>query len=224
LRVPRQARDERGTSLVIALAFMTLFGVGSAMLAQFGAVSFQTVKSVRDQRASVYAAQGAVDTAIGYVRGNSSLGTLGGPCLNPLPMPAAAGHSIDATCTGQAPAGGGGGSSGASFPSQALLTMATGSEVGINVGSFFAGTTHFGGPVFSNSGISANQIFGQGALDTGTFPVTARGACTGTITGTPVTCNVGAGGHPEGNDPNYPSPVSTIPAHQNVPACPAGDG
>jgi hypothetical protein len=223
LRVPCASRDERGTSLVLALAFMTLFGVGAAMLAQFGAASFQTVKAVRDQRASVYAAQGAVDTAIDYVRGNSGLGTNGGPCLTaaaPLSMPAVAGHTIDATCTGQTPAGGGGSSSG-NFPSQALLTLATGSEVGVNVGSFFTGTTHFGGPVFSNSGIAANQLFGQGALDAGTFPVTARGPCTGTITGTPVACNVGAGGHPEGNDPNYPSPLSTIPARQTVPACPA---
>ncbi len=218
LRVPSPSRDERGTSLVLALAFITLFGVGAGVLAQFGAVSFQTVKSVRDQRAAVYAAQGAVDTAIDFVRGNSSLGTNGGSCPT-LSFPAAAGHTINATCAGQAVSGGG---SVASFPSQALLTTGTGSsEPGISVGSFFQqGTVHIGGPVFSNSSISANQWAGNGSLDTGTYPVTARGACSGTVTGNPVTCNAGPTGHPEGNDPNYPSPLSVVPARQNVPACP----
>lgn len=219
LRVPSPSRDERGTSLVLALAFITLFGVGAGVLAQFGAVSFQTVKSVRDQRAAVYAAQGAVDTAIDFVRGNSSLGTNGGSCPT-LSFPAAAGHAINATCAGQAPAGGGGGS-GASFPSQALLTMATGSEDGITVGSTLPGNVKIGGPVFSNSGINANSIFNQGGIDSGNYPLIARGSCQGNITGKDAQCDVGPGGHPEGNDPNYPSPLSVIPARQNVPPCPA---
>jgi hypothetical protein len=217
LRLRLPSRDERGTSLVLALAFMTLFGTSAALLAQFGSASFQSMGSVRDQRGVMYAAEGAVDTAIDYVRGNAALGTNGGSCPT-LSFPSAGSHTIDATCVGQAAAGGG---SGTNFPTVSLLTMATGSEVGINLGSFAAGTAHFGGPVFSNSGISANQVFGQGSMDAGPNPVTARGACTGTITGTPVACNVGPGGHPEGNDPNYPSPLSTIPARQNVPVCPA---
>ena len=222
LRVPSPSRDERGTSLVLALAFITLFGVGAALLAQFGQISFKTVQSVRDQGAAVYAAQGAVDTAIDNVRSNAALGANGGSCPKLQYKALVAGHSIDATCAGQAPSGGG--SSGASLPGLSLLTMATGSEPGVNVGSFFQpGTAHFGGGVFSNSGISANQWGGQGSMDAGSSPVTARGACTGTITGNPVTCNVPAGGHPEGNDPNYPSPLSSIPAHQTVPACPGGN-
>jgi hypothetical protein len=219
-RVARR-RDERGTSLVLALAFMTLFGVSAGLLAQFGAVSFQTVQAVRDQRSAVYSAQGAVDTAIDNVRSNSSWGTNGGTCPT-VSFPAVAGHTIDATCVGQAPNG----SSGANFPQNAILTMASvaSGETGLTTGNiFFPGTVKVGGPVFSNSGITATSLFGSGGASafSSSSAVTARGACTGTVTGNPAKCNEGSASHPEGNDPNYPSPLSVIPSRRAVPACPA---
>ncbi len=215
-RVPKPTCDERGTSLVLALAFMTLFGVSAAFLAGLGSASFQNINAIRDQRSAVYSAQGAVDSAIDYVRGNASLGTNGGSCPT-MNFPAAGSHAITATCVGQSSGGGG---TGGNFPSQALLTMGTGSEPGINVGSLMPGNVKIGGPVFSNSGINANSIFNQGGIDSGTYPLYARGSCQGNITGTPAACDIGPGGHPEGNDPNYPSPLSVIPARQTVPPCP----
>jgi hypothetical protein len=209
----RVARGEQGTSLVLALAFMSLFGVFAAVLAQFGAESFKTVSSVRDQRASVYAAEGAVDTAIDYVRSNASLGQNGGSCLTNFGFPSAAGHTITASCTGQVPANGG---SSATLPSNALLTTATGSEDGITAYGFGSSLDVNGG-VFSNSDIST--LFAN--VNAGSNPLTARGSCSAGQIGNPVACNVGSGGHPEGNDPNYPSPLSSVPAHQTVPACPS---
>jgi hypothetical protein len=218
----RVARGQEGTSLVLALAFMTLFGVFAGLLAQFGAESFKTTSAVRDQRAAVYGAEGAVDTAIDYVRGNTSFGTNGGTCPS-VYLPTPSGHTnAYATCTGQASAVGG---VNASLPSQALLTTATGSEDGITVGSvlgLFPGGFDVNGGVFSNSDIQANQsFFGPDVLDAGSNPVSARGSCSGTIRGNPVTCNLGSSSHPEGNDPNYPSPLSSVPTHQIVPACPS---
>lgn len=220
----RWARGEEGTSLILALAFITMFGVFAALLAQFGAESFKTTTAVRDRRAGVYAAEGAVDTAIDSVRTNTGMGTNGGSCFGvgstpSLSLGTVASHAITATCTGQASAVGG---VNASLPSQALLTTATGSEDGVTV---YGGTVKIDGGIFSNSGVT---VVG-GALDTGSSPLTARGACNNyfaiyswmTISGNPVTCNVGAGGHPEGNDPNYPSPLSALPAYQPVPSCPA---
>jgi hypothetical protein len=219
----RVARGEEGTSLVLALAFMTLFGVFAGLLAQFGAESFKTTSAVRDQRAAVYGAEGAVDTAIDYLRNNTSFGTNGGTCPS-VYLPTPSGHTnAYASCTGQVPAVGG---VNASLPSQALLTTATGSEDGITVGSvlgLFPGGFDVNGGVFSNSDIQANQsFFGPDVLDAGSNPVSARGSCTGTIRGNPVTCNLGSGSsHPEGNDPNYPSPLSSVPTHRTVPACPS---
>jgi hypothetical protein len=220
----RWARGEDGTSLVLALAFITMFGVFAALLAQFGAESFKTTAAVRDQRALVYAAEGAVDTAIDSVRTNTGMGQNGGPCFGvgstpSLGLGTVAGHAVTATCTGQVSAVGG---VNATLPSQALLTTATGSEDGVTV---LGGTVKMDGGIFSNSGVT---VVG-GALDTGSSPLTARGSCNNyfaiypwmTITGNPVTCDVGAGGHTEGNDPNYPSPLSSVPTHQNVPSCPA---
>jgi hypothetical protein len=208
-------RGEQGTSLVLALAFMTLFGVTAGLLATFGSVSFKTVASVREQRAVVYAAQGAVDTAIANVRRN---GSYGGATCPTMTLPSVAGHTISATCTGEA--GSSGAAAGINAPTQALLTVAAGPENGITL-TQGAGRLGINGPIFSNSGISANP----GILDAGSSSITARGACAraGNVVAASLNCDVGASGHPEGNDPNYAPALTTLPPRRTVPACAAGN-
>ena len=148
---------------MLALAFMTLFGVGAVALAQFGSASFQAVAAVRDQGESVYAAEGAVDTSIANVRHDSAAG---GSACPTLTMPSVAGHAITATCSGQATTGGA--AAGVNAPAQALLTLATGAEDGITL-TQGAGRLGINGTVFSNSGITANP----GVLDAGSFSITS---------------------------------------------------
>jgi hypothetical protein len=75
-------RDEAGTSLVLALVFLSILGVGSAALISFGATSEQATVAVRNQANAVYAAEGAVRAAVQSTR---SLG-LGYTCPLSIPL------------------------------------------------------------------------------------------------------------------------------------------
>jgi type II secretory pathway pseudopilin PulG len=72
-----RARDEDGQVLLLALGFLLFFGlVIGAMLTLAGASVLGTQR-LREQRSSVYAADGAVDAAIQVARSDTGVGAYG---------------------------------------------------------------------------------------------------------------------------------------------------
>ncbi len=67
-------RGERGTSLVIAMMFLSVFGLVSIAILGFGDVSLRATAGYRTQRAQNYATDAALQAAINRVRNDSSIG------------------------------------------------------------------------------------------------------------------------------------------------------
>lgn len=64
----RRVKDEDGQVLLIALAFLIFFGLIIAAILTFADASVRASARLREQRAAVYAADGATDAAIQYAR------------------------------------------------------------------------------------------------------------------------------------------------------------
>jgi hypothetical protein len=67
-------RGERGTSLVIAMAFMSVFGLISVFVLGFGDVSLRATEGYRAQRSRNYATDAALQAAINRVRNDEGIG------------------------------------------------------------------------------------------------------------------------------------------------------
>ncbi len=67
-------RGERGTSLVIAMAFLSIFGLVSVAILGFGEVSLRATAGYRAQRAQNYATDAALQAAINRVRNDTGIG------------------------------------------------------------------------------------------------------------------------------------------------------
>jgi hypothetical protein len=80
----RRARGERGASLILALGFLALCGVLIPAIVNLAGTNLSDTSRLQQQRGGVYAADGAVDAAIQYLRQNDSCGTPFGSC--PLPF------------------------------------------------------------------------------------------------------------------------------------------
>lgn len=77
-RIQRHAalrmRGERGTSLVIAMSFLSIFGLISIAILGFGDVSLRATEGYRKQRAHNYATDAALQAAINRVRHDPAIG------------------------------------------------------------------------------------------------------------------------------------------------------
>jgi hypothetical protein len=71
-------RDENGQALVLALAFLIFFGLVIGGMLSFAAASVLSTERLREQRSTVYAADGATDAAIHIGLVNSGAGAVGG--------------------------------------------------------------------------------------------------------------------------------------------------
>ena len=72
---------EDGASLLIALAFLSLFGLLVPALLNLGITDLEATGRLREQRTDVYTADGATDGAIQYLRTHSSCGRpIAGSC------------------------------------------------------------------------------------------------------------------------------------------------
>jgi hypothetical protein len=222
--------DDRGASLVIALAFITVVAVGVTVTLSFIDTSLRASRAMRDQASYAANADGAAQVAINQIRKGQYDGT-SGTCFT-------GGNSLTLSNLYQ-PQGGAADSAyvvcaldgphtatdpnvainSNNKPVNAILTLGTsGSEDGINVKVSGGRTLRVKGPIFSNSTINVPQ----GTLRT-TSSATARGSCSGTITSTPAKqCNIGSVTNTAGNDPNY-SPASGSTATQSVPSCKKND-
>lgn len=75
-------RDESGQTLLLALAFLLLFGLLIAATLGFAEASVMKTTNLREQRNIAYAADGATDAAIQVARRYRAIGALGSnPCM-----------------------------------------------------------------------------------------------------------------------------------------------
>jgi hypothetical protein len=72
-------RGDDGQVLPLALAFLVFFGLVITALLTFASASVLSSQRLREQRNTVYAADGATDAAIQYARLNSAVGAYGTP-------------------------------------------------------------------------------------------------------------------------------------------------
>lgn len=66
--------EEDGQALLLALAFLAFFGLVIAAMLTFADASVFSTERLREQRATVYVADGATDAAIQYARLNAAAG------------------------------------------------------------------------------------------------------------------------------------------------------
>jgi hypothetical protein len=78
--VRRRATGEQGVSLILALGFLALFGALIPAIVNLSTTNLVGTTRLREQRAGVYASDGAVDAAIQFLRLNEDHCTQFGPC------------------------------------------------------------------------------------------------------------------------------------------------
>jgi hypothetical protein len=214
--------SERGTSLVIVLLMIVVFGTIIAAVAAQAEGGVRSTAGVVDQRVDQYASAGAIEGAINALRSDRTRGRVGVPC--PSFSTASPNGTVTVACTPFA--GSGVPQQGPNFPAYALLTTAGlggGYPAGAGI-SVSGGNNVFrvGGSVYSDSTINTPK-----GMDAGSASIGAFGACTGTITATPAQCNTGVlvadpgGGF--GVEPAAPNPwasaVTGLPAAAPAPTC-----
>lgn len=201
-------RDEEGAVLLMALVFLTVAAVMVAALLSFADADFRTTVAVRDQRNVVYAADGAVESAVNYYRFN-------GTCPSSLPsLNGVTGVAV--TCAADSS---GGSSVPTNAPPLAVITRAEQAigEDGITVVS--GALTRVRGGAFSSNTIDVSA--GSNLEVAGS--VTARWGCNRPeliTTTTGMDCDIGNDAYPTGDDPDYAAAAATAPALATVPACP----
>jgi hypothetical protein len=216
-------RDDTGASLALVLVIVTVLGLGLAALLSFSATSARVTVGVRDQAATGYTADGAVQAAVNDLRTHTFNGAAGQHCFSTGqdtlqlsnfagPDSAAVSCVVDpAKVLIQCPS-----LSQCNRPGSAILSLGKiPGEDGVNIQQPTGSTFRVHGTVFSNSTIDVVN----GALNTNTR-VYARGACIGTIQSTPAAyCNYGNTPNVLGDDPGYAPATTTVPVHRTLPAC-----
>ncbi len=220
----RLDRDsERGASIVLALAMITIVGVSLVALLGYATTSFSSVTAVESQRTAGYAAEGAVQTAIQVLRADAAAGATLGACPT-VTYPAGGGQpAVPVSCAVDPPVGSG--VSGNTAPPYALWSVGqSASETGIELAN--SGTTLVAGPVTSNSpatGASSVDSMEVGTLDLTGYAVQARGTCTGTYTVSAPSDKQCSTGQAYG-DPAYPSqPLPSLTTLNPLPTCAASN-
>jgi hypothetical protein len=221
-RQPGERSREAGASLVLVLMMITVFGVILAALAAQAETGVRSTSGIRKQRIDQYAAAGAIDGAINYLRADRTRGREGVTC--PPFSTSSVNGAVTVSCTPLA--GSGDPQAGPNFPAYALMTTAglgggypTGAGISIGGGN---NVFRIGGSVYSNSTIDTPK-----GLDAGVNYAGAFGACNGTITGTPAQCNTGTTNADPGGGfgvepaaPNAWAPtVTSLPAAAPLPSC-----
>jgi hypothetical protein len=157
----RRAHGERGTSLILALAFLSLLGTFTAAILTVTYTSFKTTQSARGSHDKHYGADGGADVAVQLLRQDSSYCPSASGTPSSLPDQTIDGRTVHITCqtlSGSSIGGGGGTFSQYSLvvtgypnPNGSLPSM----DSGINVdGKTHADTVKFTGPVFDAGGFT----------------------------------------------------------------------
>jgi hypothetical protein len=218
--------DDSGAALILVLVVVTVLGLVLGALLSFTDTNLRTTLALRDQAATAYDADGAVQAAINNLRNSSYDAAAGQHCFGGTDTLAlnnfSGSDSAAVTCSAdpakvliQCPS-----LSQCNRPGTAILTLGRVlGEDGLNVTQPTGSAFNVHGVVFSNSNIDV--VKGSLATNAAAY---ARGACTGTVTSTPAAqCNYGNTANALGNDPGYAPTTSTVPAHQPLPACTAAN-
>jgi hypothetical protein len=81
-----KVRDQKGQALILALAFLMFFGLVIGVLLSLAGSSVLSSSQLRQQRSTVYAADGATDAAIHLALKNNGVGAYGDPrCVTSNP-------------------------------------------------------------------------------------------------------------------------------------------
>jgi type II secretory pathway pseudopilin PulG len=209
-------RDEEGSSLLMVLVVITVVAVALSALLTRSDAAQKVTKTLREEAAASYTADGAMQAAINNLRNSSYNGEPGQRCfglsdtlsllafdgLNPVavkcqPDP----KQVIVQCETTADC---------NRPDNAILALSTiPGETAISVSQPAASTFRVHGKVFANSSIdvSAGSLSATGSLS-------ARGVCSGGV----LAPLCGLGGTPQ-PDPAYTPAVATVPAHRSLPAC-----
>lgn len=210
-------RDERGSSLLLVLVVITVIGLAlSALLSRTDSAA-RVSTSLRDQTSASYAADGAMEAAINNLRNSAYNGESGQRCFglsdtlslilfNGLDSAAVTckpdPKQVVVHCRD---------SSECNRPDNALLTLGQiPGEAGLAIDQPAGSTLQVHGKVVSNSSVDV----AAGTLSVGAL--SARGGCSGDLLGNPL-CNLST--LPGGEDPAYPSPLSSVPVLRALPAC-----
>jgi Tfp pilus assembly protein PilX len=226
----KHSGDDEGTVLILALAFMVVFGLVVGTVLGLATTNVKTTTVVRDRAAATYTADGAVDGAINLARSQPAIGTAGSTstCFS---MPAGAMNGsakVDVKCSGLT----GSGSTtspfpaNASTPANAILTPTAAVDAAEGVTMLNASVAHVQGPV------SAAHTLAEG---TGTLTATPAAyspikaeVCTGSGVVTPAPTCPATGTADPGYAPTldlstYPGTAQTFGSTLNttLPTCPA---
>ncbi|MGH2722401.1 MAG: hypothetical protein ACRDJO_12500, partial [Actinomycetota bacterium] len=117
-------RDDEGSALILALVFLSLFGIFVAVLLTFVDSSFRTTTAVRDRGAVVYEADAAVEGAIQSIRPYVGQGVFGAVCDSFAFGTAINGVAVRVECEGL-PGSGTSGDPGGVTPPAAVITTST---------------------------------------------------------------------------------------------------
>lgn len=186
-RVARaRSGDDSGTALILALAFLALFGLVVGVILQFGAVGFRTTGSVRSLALNRAAANGALDGAVNLLSKSQQLGldpystgcyTLPASALQP---------SAAVQCLARTGSGAGGTANLGTQPAQAVYGTSTTSSEGYVQA---AGTSSLvTGSVIGDKTVSVGAGSTLG-VTSGT--VTSTATCSTPATGVSPACQVG---------------------------------
>lgn len=222
-----RAKGQEGVALVLALIFLSLFGVFAGVLLGFTETGVRTTQSLRSQTQKIYAMEGAVDTAINAMRndllaGRDPAGSAVAYCNSY--SASGGGQTVTATCQGEP--GSGSAVGGGASPDHGVLSLSTDpAEHGIEAVSNLS--VQVNGSIFSNTDILNS---GTASVMTVTGLVEALGDCVSvpgsamiSIQGALRCANTGGGAVPaHGVDPGYAPAVVSAPAYTVAPACSTG--
>jgi len=215
----RRHRDDDGAVLIMVLILVMLISVALGALLTMADISLRTTVNLRGQAATSADADGAMQAALNNIR--NSQATADGHCFgstDTLALPSFdGGTSASVACTAdpstvliQCPS-----LSNCNRPGNAILTLGSiPGEDGVTISQPNTSSFQVHGSVYSASTI--NVAGGTLAASSGVY---ARQACSGKIQSTPeASCSSNAA-NPLGTDPQYSPAVSSVPAHQSLPAC-----
>lgn len=95
-----RVRDQKGQALILALAFLLFFGLVIGVLLSLASSSVLSSSQLREQRSTVYAADGATDAAIQVALKNIGIGAYGDPrCVGTNPTTVGATIVLTTTAT-----------------------------------------------------------------------------------------------------------------------------
>jgi len=226
-RIRRRLRAEEGASLIAVIIFVTIFGLVTSAILEFAGTGLRTTKTVRDERAKLVSADGAIDGAINAIRGSKKGLPSEGDCPS-FTLPAN-GDDPEVTVTCQAV----GKATGGIFddqPAWAILSLGKDPGQGINKSGNFH--TVVSGGIFSSKDITTNggpnckdisddscnalTVYGDALAlgtctpNTGATPIVPTRLFT--TTGGELTCLAGASDaerEARGEDPGFPTALGS---------------